>query len=186
MAQIDIVGSYNDVHIGRNVNFSIVKNHSDHSIELGIKYHINKNVIDNQNEIHRKRFYAINFKEHLGLSIGYRYNFNLSNSSVKPFVFYDFQFTNSTVRIKGYSPYNILEDNTVIYTEYIDFLAPTIALEQNIGIGYTVPAYCNLYFIHKIGIGLSSFINVDDRVIDNGDGFWEFSHIISFGIGYQI
>src|SRR6056297_263818 len=136
-SQLDIIASFNSVDIGRNVSLTLKKDLKKHSFLFGVKYHINKIVHDNQNNVFRKRFYAKDWKEHFGFNIGYQYNFDLNTLCIKPFLFYDFQFTNSHTRNLMYLPYDYDLNGDVLYKEYLEFFGPFIALENNIGLGFT-------------------------------------------------
>lgn len=183
-AQYDITISYNSVHIGQNVNIGIMKTINNHEIGVGIKFLINSKVSDDQNEIFKKRFYAKSFTEAIGLNIDYHYKF-LNHWLIKPFFFYNFQLTNSHTRNRGFVPYDYSIDGTVLYKEYLDYLGPTIALENYIGIGYAAWINKRFYLSQKAGIGLVNYFNVDEKLVGGGSN-WEFGYIINFGLGYRI
>ena len=182
-SQSNIIASFNSVDIGRNINLSYKKDLSKHSILFGIKYNINKIVHDNQNNVFRKRFYATEWYEHFGFSIGYQYNFLYNLSSLNPFLFYDFQFTNSHTRNLMFLPYSYDINGDILYKQYLEFFGPTIALEHNIGLGITEKIADRLFLYQKIGAGIVTFHNIDKSIV--GSGNWEFGFIISIGISYQ-
>lgn len=182
--QLDLIGSFNTVDIGRNLNLTIKKDLGKHSVLLGLKYNLNRIVHDNQNNMFRKRFYATTFAEHFGFNVGYQYNFQLSKSTLRPFLFYDLQFTNSHTRNLMFLPYSYDTNGDVLYKRYLEFFGPTIALEHNLGIGFTVNILERLYLYQKIGAGIVNFFNVDKRII--GSGGWEFGSVISVGVGYRL
>lgn len=182
--QLDLIGSFNTVDIGRNLNLTIKKDLGKHSVLLGLKYNLNRIVHDNQNNMFRKRFYATIFAEHFGFNVGYQYNFQLSKSTLRPFLFYDLQFTNSHTRNLMFLPYSYDTNGDVLYKRYLEFFGPTIALEHNLGIGFTVNILERLYLYQKIGAGIVNFFNVDKRII--GSGGWEFGSVISVGVGYRL
>lgn len=183
-AQYDITASYNSVHIGRNVNIGIKKCIKNHEIGVGIKFLINSKVSDDQNEVFKKRFYAKSFKESLGLNIDYHYKF-LNHWLIKPFFFYNLQLTNSHTRNHGFYPYAYDMDGSVLYKEYLDYLGPTIALENYFGFGYNAWLYNEFYLFQKVGFGIVNYFNVDERLVGDG-GNWEFGYMINFGLGYRI
>lgn len=182
-SQIDLIGSFNSVDIGRNFTLSIKKDINNHSFLFGIKYNINKIIHDNQNNVFRKRFYATNFVEHFGFDLGYQYNFTLKSSHVKPFVFYCLQFTDSHTRNLMFFPYGYMPNGQFVYIRILDFFGPTIALEHNIGIGLNVKLSNRLFLHQKIGVGIVNFINIDEKHV--GASNWEFGSIISIGLGYR-
>jgi hypothetical protein len=183
-SQIDIVSTFNVVDIGRNAMLSIKKDFGQHSFLLGVKYHINKKVHDNQNNVFRKRFYATDLGEHLGLGATYQYNFSLKNSMVKPFLFYDFQFTNSRTRNVMVLPYAYMPDGKLVYEKILDYFGPTMALEHIIGVGFSVNLNKRLFLYQRLGGGIVHFINVDWRKL--GAPNWEFGSLITVGLGYHL
>jgi len=183
-SQVNMIGSFNSVDIGRNISLTLKKDIKRHSILVGLKYNINRIVHDNQNNIFRKRFYATSFGEHFGFNVGYQYNFQLSKSTIRPFLFYDLQFTNSHTRNLMFLPYSYDTNGDVLYKRYLVFFGPTIALEHNIGIGFTVNILERLYLYQKIGAGIVNFFNIDKRIY--GGVNWEFGSVISVGVGYRL
>lgn len=185
-AQNDITTSFNSVHIGKNVNLGVCKNINRHSIGIALKYQINSYVTDNQNEIFKKRFFAKNLSEHIGFNFDYQYNFNLKQSAITPFIFYNLQFTNSHTRNNGYLKYDIdTITNTILYRKYLVFFGPTIALENYLGIGYKVNINKRFFITNKIGGGIVLYYNVDERLYGDG-GNWEFGYMINIGVGYRL
>lgn len=183
-SQLDLIASFNSVDIGRNLSMNIKKDIKKHSFLFGVKYNINKIVHDNQNNVFRKRFYATDWQEHIGFTLGYQYNFLLKSSPLKPFAFYDFQFTNSHTRNLMYLPYDYDINGDVLYKQYLEFFGPTIALEHNIGLGFNIKITNRLFLYQKIGAGIVTFHNIDKNIV--GSGNWEFGYIISVGLGYQL
>lgn len=185
-AQYNITANYNTVHIGRNINFGLSRNINNHTLGIALKYNINNYVTDNQNEVFKKRFFAVNLIEHFGFNLDYQYNFNIKKSPITPFIFYNFQFTNSHTRNQGYLKYDIdTLSNTILYREYLEFWGPTIAIENYLGFGYNADINKKVYIINKIGFGLISYFNVDNQLYGDG-GNWEFGYMISFGLGYRL
>ena len=185
-SQYDIVSSFNSVHIGRNINLGINRNISNYSVSIALKYQINSYVTDDQNEVFKKRFFAVNFLEHFGLNLGFQYNINLKQSAITPFIFYNMQLTKSHTRNTGYLKYDIdTITNTILYRKYLEFWGPTIALENYLGIGYKININKHMYLSNKIGYGIISYFNVDKMLYGDG-GNWELGYMINIGIGYRI
>jgi len=187
-SQTDLSFSYNSVHVGRNVEINIKQNFKKkHSLIIGAKYHINSIIYDNQGNVFKKRFYATSFKEHWGFTLGYQRNFFFKKTDFTPFIFYDFQFTNSHTHNKMYIPYTYAEDGRVLYDREIVIFGPTIALENNIGIGMEQKIFNNFYLYEKAGMGMVYYTNIDNR-LRGGYTFdfdWEFCHILSIGLIYR-
>jgi len=182
--QTDVIGLFNTNFTGRNIALTIKKNFNRHSLLFGAKYNINRKVHDNQNNFWPKRFYATKPLEHLGFNFEYHYQFLLKYSAIKPFVFYDLQFTNSHTRNVFYFPYELGTNSVISYKRVLDFFGPTIALEHNIGIGLSAKLTNRFFLYQKIGAGIVTFINIDDRIL--GARNWEFGYLISAGLGYQL
>jgi hypothetical protein len=182
--QLDLIGSFNSVHIGRNLDLTLKKDIGKHAVLFGLKYNLNKLVTDNQNNVFKKRFYATSLEEHFGFSIGYQYHIKLRRSSLSPFLFYDFQFTNSHTRNRMFLPYCYDTSGVVLFKEHLEYFGPTIALEHNLGIGLTIDIFKRLYLYQKIGGGIVDFFNVDARML--GGSHWEFESILSVGVGYRL
>ena len=185
-AQLDISTSFNSVHIGRNIDLGISKSYNNHTVGISIKYNINSIITDNQNEVYKKRFYALSFPEHIVLNLVYYYNINLKKSPITPYLFYSLQLSNSHTRNRGYLADHLdSTGNRMFYREYLVFFGPTISMENYIGLGYCVDLFSHLYLSSKIGIGIIPYFNVDDRLYGNRYSI-EFGKIISIGLGYRI
>jgi opacity protein-like surface antigen len=182
--QTDVIGTFNTNFTGRNIALTFKKDLNRHSLIFGAKYNINRKVHDNQNNFFLKRFYATKPIEHLGFNFEYHYQFLLNNSAILPFVFYDLQFTNSHIRTVFVTPYEIGENSVITYKKTLEFFGPTIALEHNIGIGLSAQLTNRLFLYQKIGAGIVTYINIDDRIL--GARNWEFGYLISVGLGYQL
>lgn len=185
-SQTDIISSFNTVEIGRNLTLCLKKDINNHSLIFGIKYNINRKVHDNQNNVFKNRFYARDIVEHFGLNAGYQYNFALENSQVKPFLFYDFQFTHSHTRNHMYLPYDFDVNGDVLYKAYLEYFGPFFALEHNFGMGFNVPLSKRVYLHQKIGAGIVTIHGYDEKRPFTRDGSWEFGYIISAGLGYRL
>jgi hypothetical protein len=159
--------NYNSVHIGRNISalygYSLDENHQ---IYGGLKYHINTIIRTNRSYIFKKSFHAYNFKETIGLQIGYSYNIPLKNGN-ELFAFYDNQFTIAGTR-------------GVASIEY-----PFKAMEHNIGIGLRAGLWENLFATFKIGGGITHYWHIPNTYL-LGDNNWEFGGIISAGFEYKL
>jgi len=184
MGQIDLITAYNSTDIGRNINLSVHKQFKKHSVLLGVKYQIGSIIQNNQSELFRKTYYPRNFKETIGFNTGYQYNFNFEKLKLDPFLFYEFQFTNSHTRNDIIVPVAYDIYGNVLYNRFLEFFGPTIALEHNIGFGYKFNIFGKFYLYQKIGFGIVTFHNVDKKVYGE-DHYWEFGHILNTGILYQ-
>lgn len=180
--------NYNDVHIGRNVSVLFHTKENKHQFYGGMKFHINSQIHDNQNNVFRKRFYAFNFREHLGLHLGYNYSLAINERNSILF-FYDVQFTSSGTKRKSFLPVAYIGD-TVLYKRKIFEFKEMKAVEQNVGFGVRTEFWENIFFNAKIGGGLAIFWDIPFEFAPNefyigNRTDWEFGRFISFGIEYM-
>lgn len=180
--------NYNDVDIGRNVSALFHSKANKHQFYGGIKFHINNRVHDNQNNVFRKRFYASDFLEHIGLQLGYNYSLPV-NERIRILFFYDVQLTSSGTKRESFLPVAYLGD-TVLYNRRIIEFEEIKALEQNIGVGIRAELWDNIYFNAKFGGGVSFFWDIPFEFAPNqfyigNKTDWEFSKFISVGIEYM-
>lgn len=182
---------YNDVHIGRNVSFSYLHSLSQkHEIFGGLKYHINSIIHDNQNNVFKKRFYANNLKEHIGLDFGYNYIFFLNDKN-KLLFFYNNQFTVAGTRSVDFLPSNTINGN-VLYRRSIEKFPPFKSMEHYLGVGFKAEIWNNVSASFRIGGGVSHFWDIPERTVSgafitlSGKPNWEFGGIISAGLQYEI
>jgi len=185
-AQIDLTGNFNSTDIGRNVNININKHFNKHLILFGLKYQIGNIIQNNQSELFRKTFYPLNFKEAMGFDVGYQYYLNIDKIKIDPFLFYDFQFTNSHTRNDIIIPVAYDNNGNVLYNRFLEFFGPTVALEHNFGIGVKIKIYKQIFLYQRIGWGIVTFHNVDKQIWGHDEFFWEFGHIFSVGILYNL
>lgn len=184
-AQNDVTLAFNSVEIGRNMSLIYSKSLNRHRIIAGIKYSINSFVQDNQNQVFIKRFFAINFKEHWGLVLGYQYALKKMNA-IEPYLFYEMQFTNSHTRNEFVNPVAIDDNGTVYYVKRIVLFGPTIALGNYVGIGINIPLLDYLSISQKAGFGITLFYNTDPSFVFENNRSQEFGYILSFGIMYRL
>ena len=109
----------------------------------------------------------------------------LNNSALKPFVFYNFQYSNSSVKpllyIRDFS------NNGVLVRDRPTFQR-TMALEHFIGFGFNCKLYKNLHLEQKIGSGIVFFRNIDPRILVGNDKGkdWQIVFLMyTLGLSYQ-
>jgi len=189
-AQTDIVSAYNSTHSGRNVSLTISKILAGkHEIGGGLRFNFNKIAHpDDQNNAYKKRLYATKPMHHLGLHGFYHRHLFPKSKNLKPFLFYDVQFTVSPTRNRTFLPFDYDENGEALYVERINFFGPFKWLEQNIGVGFKVQVASNWFIQQKMGYGTSFIMGYDDK--DIGKIFncfeWEFGYLINVGIGYRL
>lgn len=183
--------NYNDVDIGRNVSILYHTKGGRHQFSGGIKVHINSQVHDNQNHVFRKRIYASNFKEHIGLQFGYNYNLPLNHKN-RLLLFYDNQFTIAGKKGEVFLPAGFL-GGTPLYEKHVIEFQELKALEQHIGIGLRTGVWEDFYLNFRIGGGVALFWDVPFEIAPNQYHMagarklnWEFGRLLSIGIEYEL
>lgn len=183
--QTEIIGVFNAVHIGRNTNIELSQSFDAHSVSIGIKWHHASIVHDNENNLFFKRFYPKTFMEHVGFTLGYQYRFVLPETSFSPFIFYNFQFSNASIRNQAYIPFGKDENGDMLYYIDVQYLGPAIALENYGGFGFSFKLLGNFYAYQRFGAGMASFFNVPDGLIGESNNN-ELAFMLSVGLKYQI
>lgn len=167
------------------------KVHQVHEIEAGIRYHINRLIMpDDQQHIYYRRTYASNFIQRFGLQFGYSWCFLPKLEHLKPFVFYELQAAYSTTRNRGYLYTYYINEGTSQLEEYLEYFGPFLWLQNTIGIGFSVDIWKSFYLFEKMGFNATIIIGRDEKLMP--DPFQlikgitnEFGYIISFGVGYS-
>jgi hypothetical protein len=83
-----------------------------------------------------------------------------------------------------YLPYDIDSNGDILFKEYLEYFGPTIAIENNIGVGYNIELSNRLFLYQKIGAGIVVLGNIDKSIV--GARKWELGYLFSFGIGYHL
>ncbi|MCB0686959.1 MAG: hypothetical protein KDC53_10550 [Saprospiraceae bacterium] len=177
--------SYQSTHTGRNVSVHYGYTLGRHNILLGLKYHINRTPIDNQNHVFYKRFRAMNFKEHIGLDLNYQFLFRNKSVSWRPLIFYNFQCTNTPIQRYGYT-WRLLPgggQRGLVKTENIS--QPIRAIEHYIGLGFSYAISEQIKLIEKAGVGINFYKNLDKEFFPLKTSAWEISKMLSVGISYS-
>lgn len=170
----EAIGFFELSHIGQDFTFSYKANIKRHSFLAGIRYHQNTIIKDDQSYIFKNRFYARNFRERIGINLGYHYNFRLRFSSIKPFFFYNFQAARMGIK-QIYPP----------YSSRLSFQSdPMNSFDQVLGVGFGARIYKSLHFYGQAGLGVVIFSDLDRRILMS-DPTWEFSSKFSFGLGWE-
>ena len=180
--------NYNSVDIGRNVSLLYQFGGEKHQFYGGLKYHINRVIHDNQNNVFRKRFHASNFKERLGLQIGYNRVISINERNSLLF-FYDNQFSILGTKGVNYTPIGYLEDQ-VLYTRWVLAYQEIKSMEQYIGIGFRAGLLKNIFLTMKLGGGVALFWDIPfeyapNMYVASNKLDWEFGGLISVGLEYK-
>ncbi len=189
-AQDDLIFAFNSTTSGRNVAFGYSKTINGTN-EIGAMLRVNINKLahpDDQNNVYFKRLYATEFIHFFGIETFYHKSFLNNWKCIKPFAFYDLQFTYSTTRNRDFLPYTYDSNGDVLYKEYIDFFGPFFWMENNIGIGFKAKLTKSFYLVQKAGVGITLIFGEDKRLPQTTfQRFqWEFGYLLSVGIIYRL
>ncbi len=189
-SQFRIETNFNSVHIGRNQSLLISYKIKKLQIGLGVKYNFNKLVNFPQNNIYKKTFYAITDSEHWGMELNLKYQIFNKKDVFFIHLFLNSQYTKSHIRHEAYLAIGQLVPNPTseldyVYIKHINYIGPIIALENNFGLAFDFYLSEKIYLTQKFGVGMVFFKNLDKNTIIAGDGDWELSEMLSFGVGYQ-
>ena len=177
--------NFNWSYIGENVELSYKKQFKNHSVYGGIKYHLNIPFSDNQNHVTKNRYYAESFIERFGLIAGYEYQFNINNSDLTPFVFWNIQFSDNRIyNPEIILPYGYSEDGTLLYSKFPDiYTNPMPVIDNNIGIGIRYKLYKNFYLSARAGVGIGMFYFDSSSPYAWGNSYWDWEVTTFFNIG---
>ncbi len=158
-----------------------------HTVGLGFKilHKINNtpttpDAPDNLKHGFKHRFYPNQFSEFFGIDFNYHFTFEINNSGIKPFIFYNFQYTYSSILNDAYI-YHFTPD--FYFLCKIDEVSHSLwAYEQNIGIGFNIKITDNLDFFSRVGAGI--LIHDNDGVYIFSEG-WEISTMFGNGFIYK-
>ncbi|MES2566906.1 MAG: hypothetical protein V4565_08565 [Bacteroidota bacterium] len=183
--EIDV--NYNWSHIGRSLNLNYNHYFGRHAIAIGIRQHYNNGAItDNQNYVYKNRGYATNFRESIGLNIGYKFDLLKKHKYLMPYIFFQSQISNISFKRIHENPE--IWDNTLIIQRYTETSKPLFVTENYVGFGLKVRLYNNLFLNQSIGVGIATFAgeNTKGMLFNKPINFnIEFSHSIKIGLIYQ-
>lgn len=182
--QVPVLVDFNSTGSGRSINMLASKQfHNRHELGGGICININKQTLnDDQFCVFRKRMYSIQPIEFFGVEGFYQIHFLKNLEHIDLFAFYDIQYRFSHCR-SWFGDYT--EEGKRIYILY----GPFHWIEQNIGIGFSVDIWKNLFLIQRIGGGINLIVGYGkpeyNAMIAKPMTEWEFGYLLSSGIGYR-
>lgn len=168
-SQRDITLSHNNTASGRGLSFTYSqKLDKKNEWGIGITYHFNKlKMVDDQNNVFYKRFYATKTMEHFGIETFYHRYIKNANPNFEPFMFYDLQYKYGPTRGRDLTPYTYEEETgDILYKEYIHYWGRFHWVEQNVGLGFKAKIKDNLYLTQKVGAGVMLVITPKLPVTD--------------------
>jgi len=189
-AQFGIESNFNSVHIGRNINLLVKYSKKKISFNFGLKYNFNKPNTFPQADIYKKSFWATSQGEHFGLESGIQYVL-LKKTNLELFTFYQIQITKSDIKHDWFTPIGSLVPNPqsetdLIYKRSINIFGPVWGVENNFGFGLNTYFHEKFYLTLKLGGGILFIDNNSKNTIILGGRNWEFSELLSLGLGWKI
>ena len=157
---IEIDGFYIWTMTGQNLSVMGTKYIGKHGISIGLKYHINKPILDNQNFSYKHRFIEREFPEALGLNLGYKFEPLNKSKVVRPYLYYMLQISylrNVREYTSEYDGSSLIAGMTIM-----NETSPFFIFENSIGIGLQTKLYKNIYLNQSAGIGMAGFLNMPD------------------------
>lgn len=195
-SQVRVSTVFNSIYSGRSINVlaSGQTKNSRHEFGGGLRININKFAHnDDQFNIFKKRMYATKPLHYFGIEGFYQIHFLQNLQHIDLFAFYDIQVCYSTTGNRV-PPWSIN-----LETGYVEFIGeqfrhfgPFTWIEQNIGIGFSVDIWDNVYLTQRLGVGVAFILGEDKPVNENKDYLLlknsfenEFGYLLSAGIGYR-
>ncbi|MDL2312818.1 hypothetical protein LJC68_08080 [Bacteroidales bacterium OttesenSCG-928-B11] len=192
VAQTRVFTNFNSVHSGRSINvLASAQVKGRHEFGGGFRININKYAHnDDQNNIFKKRMFATKPIHYFGVEGFYNVHIFQKLKHIDLFAFYNVQVVYSTTRNRAFIPAFEHEGETY-YTKHECTYGPFTWIEQNIGIGFTVDIWNNIFLSQRLGAGVC-FILGKDYPNENKPYFlakppfsWEFGYLLSVGFGYR-
>ena len=194
MAQIRVVPVFNSTHSGRSINVLAsgqIKNR--HELGGGLRFNINKYAHnDDQRNIFKKRMWATKPLHYFGIEGFYQVHLFQKLPHIDIFAFYNIQLTYSTVRNRHERFYTDIVTGEPYLREHNAIFGPFTWIEQNIGIGFTVDIWNNIFFTQRLGGGINLILGRDKPFSETKRDYlvksrctYEFGYLLSVGIGYR-
>ena len=194
MTQIRVYPVFTSTHSGRSINILAsgqLKNR--HELGGGLRFNINKYAHnDDQNNIFKKRMWATQPIHYFGLEGFYHVHLFQKLPHIDIFAFYDIQLAYSTVRNRSD---DLVRNPVTGEKELVEMTAifgPFTWIEQNIGIGFTVDIWKNIFFTQRLGAGVDLILGRDKPFSETKRHYivkerctYEFGYLLSVGIGYR-
>ncbi|HAH59518.1 MAG: hypothetical protein KUL83_00210 [Lentimicrobium sp.] len=189
LAQNDLLFSFNSMPSGRNVVLGYSKTVKNiHTFGIGLRININsKKHPDDQGNVFYKRLFATEFSQYFGVQANYYRAILPDWQCIKPYLFYDLQFTRSTTWNRFFTPYSYDINGDVLYKEYREYFGPFYWIEQSVGLGYRVKVANSLYMFQKVGAGITFILGEDKRMPQTTNKFSrEFGYLLNIGVSYRL
>lgn len=171
--EIDI--SYYSTHIGSNISVEYNKNVKKHTFIIGVKCHLNHYIEPTGpfGYTYFKQFYADNFTQFIGATLGYKYHLKDINPYVSPYLLFNSQYANMKTKYRNAENTN----NGILINTRTE--GPFIALENTIGVGLSIKLNERFSLNQSVGIG-SAFI------LDQSSHRWNWEIMYQWRAGISV
>jgi hypothetical protein len=157
--------NYNWDFIGDNLEIGWQKKVNEHIFSIGLMYFLNVHYENSVHYAFKKRYYATNFKERLGLPIEYNYLFKLRNSDIEPYCFYSLHIFNNRINAQnGLVPAGTYENKELYYKSKGFISDPLFSFQNSIGLGTRFQLFKNFELYAETGAGIT-FLPLEDTHI---------------------
>lgn len=176
-SELDV--SYYSTDIGHNISVEYNKNVKKHTFIIGLKCHLNQYIPINGplgGYAYHKQFYADNFMQYFGASVGYEYHLKDINPYVSPYLLFNSQYANMKTKYRSSS--ENITTGVVIHT-MTD--GPFVALENTIGVGLSIKLNDRFSLNQSAGIGSAFFLQQSTHRWD-----WEMMYQWRMGISVKL
>lgn len=187
--QNDLLFAFNSTPAGRNVVLGYSKTlKNNQAIGIGLRININsKKHPDDQFNVFYKRLFATEFSQYFGIQANYQRAILSDWQYLKPYLFYDLQFSRSTTWNRWFNPYSYDINGDVLYKDKSEYFGPFWWIEQSIGIGFKVKIVKSLYLYQNAGAGITIIQGKDkDLAASYNKITREFGYLLSIGVSYRL
>ena len=189
IAQVRVYPTFNSITSGRSINLlasTQVKNRH----ELGGGLRVNININDVNKYVHsewfdysfKKQMFATKPLHYFGIEGFYQIHLFPKLQCIDFFAFYDIQLVYSTAG-NTIDKVELNPKTGSMDYKYFLHLGPFTWIEQNIGIGFTVDIWKNIFFTQRFGGGTCIVLGKDNYL--GNEPSCEFGYMLSVGIGYR-
>lgn len=179
--QVPVVVNFNSTNTGRSIDVLASKIiDGRHELGGGLCFNINKQTAnDDQSNVYRKRLYAGNPWEFFGAEGFYQVHFLKNLPHVDLFAFYDIQYRFAHTRFSTHP-------TSGVYSTF----GPFHWIEQNVGLGFSVDIWKNLFLIQRLGGGVSFIVGKDkphnpDGILKTQQTVTMLDYLYTVGLGYR-
>ncbi len=142
-------------------------------------------VTDTKEYIFQDRFHPSKKIQNFGLILGDEYYFHISDSKLRPFLFYNLQIAYMGIHNEFPDHFGYTDDGYEIVIINSVNADPMFVFENNFGLGGKVKLYKKMDFAFRIGIG-TAIINLTDKNYRVPAGVYtKLSKMGSLGLSYN-